>query len=171
MDMYQVLGTGAFAGIVTFGLNFLKDYLSEVRVKKIRTKQEAFTLSNKLKLFSLRCQRKLDMHSNVESRPGHEEPDPPDFPDINFISITEELIDLDAKEFARIADLEFQKNVEEGYMEYGWNLWMDISDIEAFQLKRLKFFAEEASSLAATVRRKYNLPEFGDFEHLIKAEN
>jgi hypothetical protein len=168
MELGFILGTGVAAGVITFLLNLIKESISDHRKKENRAKQQAFELSNKLKILSLTCEEIIGKHELAEPPQNQEFPDPPEFPKQNFLELTRGLPDLDTKDLARIADLEMQRIVEDSHIRFGWQTWMDAEDIKKIQLKRLEFLAGEAKDLAVLVREKHGLPAFGDHSRLIR---
>lgn len=160
MTLTEILGTGAFAGFISFVLNFFGDWQKEARGREWKAKYQALELSNKLMILSLRCREILD-HFQLEEAPEDQEaPDPPEFPSENLLELTRSMTELHVDDLSRLADLEMRRISQESELRFGWSTGMDLDDVGKFRLRQIGTLRDEASALAATIRKRHKLPVF-----------
>lgn len=148
----------------------VREQISARKLKKDQAQRQAFRLSNQLMLLSIRSAEALDFHQLAETPPDQEAPDPPELPEFDFFIMSDEFSQLDTDDLARLADLEFRKEIETSFIRFGWQTWMDLRDIERIQKKRLTYLRDEAEKMAKRVREKHKLPLFGDHLELVRDE-
>ena len=162
MTFADILGTGVIAGVVVQLLQAIRDYFSQRSATNKIATGHALKISNQLKMFSLRCGSAIDEFNIQEPTPDPSDQRPPNMPEIDFLTLTAEALEVDKGLLARIVDLDLRRIAEEEHLALAYQLYLDYDERVNADVNRLKYLKKECSEVASLLRSQYGLPEFPD---------